>query len=156
MMQWRDPQLVDAMWRAADLRRAYLAQDRDKVAACLTGLDDSQIERVCGWLILDHDQLFKELGEPPMTVREILAMATLAPLDTEVAVAAAVQRVRAGETGIADAVDGMALVDQAHAIAIQTAVMLLETLGRAGALQRLNTEVREYEQMGYLRPYPIV
>ncbi|MFD8609536.1 hypothetical protein [Streptomyces sp. NPDC059631] len=155
MTQQRDPQLVDAMWRANDLRRAYLDRDRARVAACLAGLAPGQIERVCGWLILDHDALFRELGEPPLTVREIYATATAAPLDTEVAVAAAVQRVTAGETGIADAVDGLALLDQVHAIAIQTAVILLEALGRDGALERFDTMALEYERMGYPRPYPI-
>ncbi|MYS40165.1 hypothetical protein GTY23_02640 [Streptomyces sp. SID5998] len=155
MTQQRDPQLVDAMWRAADLKRAYLTQDRGKVAACLKGLDTSQMELVCGWLVLDHDQQFEDLGEPSMTVREIYAMATLAPLDTEVAVAAAVQRVREGETGIAGAVDDLALPDQIHAIAIETSVMLLEAFGRAGALQRLDAEALRREQTGYPRPYSI-
>ncbi|MFB6791742.1 hypothetical protein ACFCWT_34320 [Streptomyces olivaceus] len=155
MTQRRDPQLVNAMWRAVDLTRAYLAQDRDKVAACLKGLDTSQMEQIFGWLILDHDQWFEELGEPPVTVRELYSMAALAPMETEAAVAAAVQRVRAGEAGITGAVGNLALLDQVHAIAIETAVMVLEAFGRVGALQRLDTEALRYEQMGYPRPYPI-
>lgn len=34
-----DPWLIDAIWRAADLTRAYLVQDRVQVATYLTDLE---------------------------------------------------------------------------------------------------------------------
>lgn len=155
MTQTSDPQLVDAMWRAADLTRAYLVRDRGWIATCLSGLGDARIQRICGWLILDHDRLFDELCEPSMAAREIYAMAALAPLDTEAAVATAVQRVTAGETGIARAVENLEPVDQVHAIAISMAVMLLEALGYANALRRITADTAHYEQLGHPRPYKI-
>ncbi|WP_329021759.1 MULTISPECIES: hypothetical protein [unclassified Streptomyces] len=41
-----DPLPVEAIWRAADLTRAYLVQDREQVSACLTGLDRALLDRV--------------------------------------------------------------------------------------------------------------
>lgn len=75
-----DPYLIEAIWRAADLTRAYLVRNRAQVAACLSGLDANQMERVLAWLILDHDALFDDLGEPSMSVRELDAVVALAPL----------------------------------------------------------------------------
>lgn len=80
-----DPLLVDAMWRAADLTRAYLAQDRARVASCLTNLDTGLLERIAGWLVLDHDQLFVRLGEPTMSLSRLKDVAALAPAETEFA-----------------------------------------------------------------------
>ncbi|AZM51219.1 hypothetical protein DMA15_00310 [Streptomyces sp. WAC 01529] len=48
-----------------------LSQDLVQVARCLAGLDVTQLKRVLTWLILDHDAFFGELGEPPMSVREL-------------------------------------------------------------------------------------
>ncbi|WP_445520931.1 hypothetical protein [Streptomyces sp. NEAU-174] len=150
-----DPRLIDAMWRAADLTRAYLVQDRVQVATCLTGLDTSRLERVLAWLILEHDRLFGELGEPSMAVRELDAVAALAPLETELAMMTAVRRVATEETGLTAAVEGLEPLDRIHAIAICTAVMLLEARGRTTALKQLDAETVRYEQMGYPRPYTI-
>ncbi|MBT2423421.1 substrate-binding domain-containing protein [Streptomyces sp. ISL-22] len=76
---------VIAMWRVADLTRACLAQDRAQVAACLAGLGTDRVERVLAWLILNHDELFDELREPSMAVREVDAVAALAPLESDFA-----------------------------------------------------------------------
>ncbi|CAM5307181.1 hypothetical protein [Streptomyces abikoensis] len=150
-----DPRLVDAMWRAADLTRAYLDHDRAQVSACLANLDTDRLKHVLAWLILTHDELFDELGEPSMAVREIDAAAALAPMETEFATTAAVRRVAAREAGLAHAVEGLAPLDQAHTVAICTVVMLLEALGRARALEHVDAETEEWERMGHPRPYPI-
>ncbi|WP_406186189.1 hypothetical protein [Streptomyces sp. NBC_01006] len=155
MTELDDPWLIDAIWRAADLTRAYLVQDRVQVATCLAGLDTSQLERVLTWLILDHDALFGALGEPSMSVRELDAVAALAPLETELAMTTAVRRVATKETGLTGAVEGLAPLDRVHAIATCTAVMLLEARGRTTAVAQLDAETVRYEQMGYPRPYTI-
>ncbi|MER7048336.1 hypothetical protein [Streptomyces jumonjinensis] len=150
-----DPWMVDAMWRAADLTRAYLAQDRTRIADCLADLDTGQLERVLAWLVLTHDDLFDDLGEPPMTVREIDTAAALAPVETELATTAAVRRVTAGKTGLAHAVEELTLLDQIHTVAICTAVILLEAHGRTHALKHADTQTADYERMGHPRPYTI-
>ncbi|OSZ59272.1 hypothetical protein OQI_17045 [Streptomyces pharetrae CZA14] len=155
MTERDDPWLIDAIWRAADLTRAYLVQDRIQVATCLTGLDTTRLERVLTWLILEHDALFDALGEPSMSVRELDAAAALAPLETELAMMTAVRRVATKEMGLTGAVEGLAPLDRVHAIAICTAVMLLEARGRTTALEQLDAETVRYQQMGYPRPYTI-
>ncbi|MEV6549202.1 hypothetical protein AB0M57_10875 [Streptomyces sp. NPDC051597] len=150
-----DPQLVEAMWRAADLVRFYLTQDRARIAACLTGMESDQLERVMAWAAISHDEVFGELGEPSMSLPLIDAVAALAPTETEFAATAAVRRVAAGEVGLARAVTDLALADQAHAITICTAVMRLEAHGRVGALEQVDAQTREYEQMGHPRPYTL-
>ncbi|MEU2730611.1 hypothetical protein ABZ650_23140 [Streptomyces griseoviridis] len=150
-----DPWLIDAMWRAADLTRAYLAQDRGQVVTVLTDPDTGLLERVLTWLVLEHDALFDELGEPPMPVRELDATAALAPLETELAMMTAVHRVARRESGLAAAVEGLRPIDRVHAVAICTAVLLLETHGRTAALQHLDVETVRYEQLGYPRPYTV-
>ncbi|MEV6730684.1 hypothetical protein [Streptomyces sp. NPDC051364] len=82
MTKFDDPWLVDAMWRATDLTRAYLSQNRAHVERCLADLDTGRMERVLAWLVLDHDELFDRLGEPSMAVREIDAVAALSPWRT--------------------------------------------------------------------------
>lgn len=67
----------------------------------------------------------------------------------------AVRRVATKETGLPGAVEGLAPQDRVHAIAICTAVMLLEVRGRAAVVERLDAENARYEQMGYPRPYTI-
>ncbi|WP_329404380.1 hypothetical protein [Streptomyces melanogenes] len=148
-----DPRLVDAMWRATDLTRAYLAQDRSRVAACLVGLDMERLECVVAWLACEHDLLFERLGEPSMGVRELDAVAALAPPETEFATTAAVRRAK--ETGLLRAVEDLALLDQIHTLAVCTVVMLLEAYGRARALERVDADTAEYERRGYARPYPL-
>ncbi|CQR61811.1 hypothetical protein [Streptomyces leeuwenhoekii] len=151
MTEPEDPRLIHAMWQALDLTRAYLSQDRVQVARCLAGLDISQLERVLTWLILDHDALFDELGQPPMLMRELGRMGALAPLETELAMMTAVRRVATGE-GLTEAVEGLVPLDRVHAIAICTAVMLLEARGRSAALESLDAATMRYKQMGYPRP----
>ncbi|MFD7667813.1 hypothetical protein [Streptomyces sp. NPDC059788] len=150
-----DPWMVDAVWRASDLTRAYLTQDRARVAGCLAGLDTGRLERVLVWLVLEHDELFDRLGEPSMAVREIDAVAALAPVETELAMTTAVRRVAAKEAGLTRAVARLPPLDQIHAIAICTVVMLLEALGRSRALDQLDAETAHYERMGHPRPYTI-
>lgn len=150
-----DPWLVDAMWRATDLTRAYLTPDRARVAACLTELAGDRLDRVLVWLILDHDALFDRLGEPSMAVREIDAVAALAPMEVEFATTTAVCRVAAKEARLAQAVEGLAPLDRVHAVAICTVVMLLDALGRTTALEQLDEETVKYERMGHPRPYTI-
>ncbi|MFF8447733.1 hypothetical protein ACF06Q_08530 [Streptomyces leeuwenhoekii] len=152
MTEPEDPRLIRAMWQALDLTRAYLSQDRGQVARCLAGLDITQLERVLAWLILDHDALFDELGEPPMSVRELDRMGAHAPLETELAMMTAVRRVATGKTGLTEAVEGLVPLDRVHAIAICTAVMLLEARGRSAALESLDVATMRYKQMGYPRP----
>jgi hypothetical protein len=150
-----DPQLIEAMWRAADLTRAYLAQDPTQVAGCLTGLDTDQVEHFLAWLVLDHDALFEELGEPSLGVRNLTELAGLAPPETEFATTTAVRRIAAGEAGLARAVEGLALPVRVHAIAICTAVMLLEAYGPTRALEQLDNQTAAYERKGYPRPHTI-
>ncbi|MFI2215184.1 hypothetical protein ACH47A_36430, partial [Streptomyces sp. NPDC020141] len=70
--------MVDAIWRASDLTRAYLGRDSAQVTGCIAGLDTGRLERVLVWLVLDHDRLFDDLGGPSMSVREIDEAAALA------------------------------------------------------------------------------
>ncbi|MER7998361.1 hypothetical protein [Streptomyces sp. NPDC095613] len=156
MTETDDLWLVDSMWRAADLKRAYLTQDRAGIAACLADLDTGQLERVLVWLVLNHDDLFGELGEPSMAVREIGAAAALAPMEVEFAVTTAVRRVATKEKrGLTQAVEGLPLQDQIHTIVICTVVMLLEAFGRTRALEKLHEESVAHERMGNPRPYTI-
>lgn len=150
-----DAQTVESMWRAADLTRAYLAQDRAVVQECLAGVDTDALDHVLAWLSLDHDALFDDLGEPSMSVREIDALAALAPLDAEIAVTTTVHRVASGETGLLAALEDLGRRDQIHAVAICTAVMLLEAVGRADALKMLDEDTAEYVRRGHPRPYTI-
>jgi hypothetical protein len=57
--------------------------------------------------------------------------------------------------GLARAVEGLALLDQVHTLAVCTVVMLLEGVGRVTALERLDKKAGKYERMGYPRPYTI-
>lgn len=155
MTEFDDPWLVDAMWRATDLTRAYLSQNRAHVEACLAGLDTGRMERVLAWLVLDHDELFERLGEPSMAVREIDAVAALSPVENEFATTSAVRRVALREKGLTAAVGDLALSDQVHAISVCTAVMALQALGRVRALEEVDEKAVEYERMGYPRPYPV-
>lgn len=155
MTQTDDPWLVDAMWRAADLTRAYLAQDRVRVADCLTGLDTGRLECVLAWLILNHDELFDTLEEPSMAVREIDAVAAVGPLESELASTTAMHRVAAKEAGLIQAVEVLAPLDRVHTIAICTVVMLMGAFGRINALEQLHEEAVAYERMGHPRPYTI-
>lgn len=150
-----DPWLVDAMWRAVDLRVAYLSQDRARVVTYLAGLDDTRLERVLAWMSVHHDEIFEQLGEPSLTVREIETVAALAPAEVELAVTTAVRRVAAGKTGLARTVSELAPLDSIHALAICTVVMLLEAVGRTGALESLDAETAEFRRVGQPRPYPI-
>ncbi|WP_381805355.1 hypothetical protein [Streptomyces niveus] len=155
MTQPDAPCLIDAMWRATDLTRAYLTEDRAQVAGCLAALGTDRLEQVLAWLVLTHDQHFDTLGESSMGLREIDAVAALAPPEVEFATTTAVRRVAARETGLVRAVDDLGLTDQIHAIAICTVVLLLEALGRTTALEQHNEEAASYERMGYPRPYTI-
>ncbi|AXK36578.1 hypothetical protein DVA86_32390 [Streptomyces armeniacus] len=152
MTRTDDPRFVEAMWRAADLTRAYLAQDSAHVAACLTGLDTDQQEHFLMWLVLEHDALFGDLGEPTMGVRRLNELAALAPPETELATTTAFRRIAAEEVGLTRAVEDLELRDRVHTIAICTAVMLLEALGPIHALKHLDNETAEYERKGYPRP----
>lgn len=155
MTESDDPWLVDAMWRAADLTRAYLCQDRAQVADRLKDLDTDRLERVLVWLGLDHERLFDELGEPSMAVRAIYEVAALAPPEIEFATTTAVRQVAAKESTLLQALEGLALLEQIHAIAINTVVMLLDTCGRTRALELLDEEALEYERKGHPRLYTI-
>ncbi|WP_405421451.1 hypothetical protein [Streptomyces erythrochromogenes] len=155
MHELADPCLVDAMWRAADLTRAYLAQNQAQVEACLAGLDTSQLERVLTWLVLDHDDFIDRLGEPLMAVSAIDAVAALSPMENEFATTAAVRRVAARETGLAVAMGELALPDRVHAVSVCTVVMALQALGRVRALEEVDAKAVTYERMGHPRPYPI-
>ena len=147
---------VDAMWRATDLTRAYLARERAVVEGVLAGVDADVLDGVLAWLILDHDDLFEELGEPSMRVRGLDAVAAMAPAEAEFAVTTAVRRVASGESGLLAAVKGLdRRVDHIHAVAICTAVMLLEAVGRTDALRKLDEYTVEYVRRGHPRPYPI-
>ena len=147
-----DPWLIDAMWRAVDLTRAYAAGDRSRVATCVTGLDTPRLERVLSWLALEHDEHFDALGEPSMGVREIDTTAALAPPEIEFATTTALRRVAAGETGLARAVVDLAPHERVHAIATFLTVTLVEAYGRPAALERLDEKTAEYERAGYPRP----
>ncbi|MFJ7589513.1 hypothetical protein ACIQZO_19455 [Streptomyces sp. NPDC097617] len=154
MAETDDSWLVDAVWRATDLTRAYLAQDRAQIEACLAGLSSGRMELVLAWLVLEHDELCDRLLTPLMSVREIDAVAALSPVENEFAITAAVRRVAAREMGLTAAVDGLALPEQIHAIAVCTVVMALEAIGRARALDEVDVKAMEYERMGYPRPRP--
>ncbi|WP_405021344.1 hypothetical protein [Kitasatospora sp. NBC_00070] len=145
-------EMVAAMWRAADLTRAYLTEDRAAVGKCLAGVEADGLDRLLAWLVLDHDWFFTELGEPAVPVLLIEAMAALAPPESEFAVTTAVRRVASGETGLAAAVEGLHhCVDQVHAVAVCTVVMLVEAFGRAGALDLLDGDAAEFVSKGYRR-----
>ena len=143
------------MWRATDLKRAYLTRDAARVAVLLAGLDAARVERVFAWLVLGHDVLFDGLGGPSMSLAEIDAAAALAPPEAEFATTTAVRRIATGETGLVRAVEDLAPLDRIHTIAICTVVMLLEAYGRTGALAELGRDTAEYERTGRPRPYTI-
>ncbi|MGW8452459.1 hypothetical protein [Streptomyces niveus] len=145
--------MVDAMWRATDLTRAYLSGDRAGIAGCLTGLGTDRLEPVVAWLVLTHDEHFDTLGEPSMGMRAIDAVAALAPPEVEFATTTAVRAAK--KTGLVRAVEGLRLMDQIHAIAICTVVLLLEAHGRTTALEQHDRETAAYERMGHPRPYTI-
>ncbi|WBB60297.1 hypothetical protein O7599_33070 [Streptomyces sp. WMMC500] len=73
---------------------------------------------------LDHDKRFGELGEPSLTVRQIRAVAGLAPVETELAVTTALHRITTGDRGFPQALEALEMRDRIHALAIWTAVML--------------------------------
>jgi hypothetical protein len=148
-----DPLIIDAMWRALDLRRAYLGANRTMVAACLAGLDDARIERVGAWTSIHHDELFGVLGEPSMSVRVIGQVAASAPLDVELAATTAVHRVALRQAGFAQAMADLPPLDCVHAVAICTVVMMLEAFGPTMAVARLNAEASDLLRKGYPRPY---
>jgi hypothetical protein len=150
-----DPWVADAMWRAADLTRAYLAQDRARVAACLTDLPSDLLERVLIWLVLDHDALVDELEQQPMAVRAIGAVAALAPLETELATTTALHQVAAKRKTLTQALEGLAPLDCIHAVAICTVVMQPDAVGRTTALEQLDEETARWTRMGHHRPYTI-
>lgn len=147
-----DEQMLTAVWRAMDLTRAYLTEDRAQVAECLTGVDSSDLEGVMAWVGLEYDAHFDALGEPMMSVRELDAAAALTPPETELAVTTAVRRVAKGKAGLIEAVADLELLDQVHAIAICTTVMLCEAHGRPEALRQFDAQAASYQQMGYPRP----
>ncbi|MFI2215121.1 hypothetical protein ACH47A_36115, partial [Streptomyces sp. NPDC020141] len=70
-----------------------------------------------------------------MSVREIDEAAALAPVEIELATTTALRRVASGETGLTHAVQALTLLPQIHTVAVCIAVMLLETYGRAHALE---------------------
>lgn len=88
-----------------------------------------------------------------MGVRNLNELAALAPPETEFATATAVRRVAAGETGLTRALEDLALPDCVHAIAICTAVMLLEAHGPTGALKHLDEQAAAHEREGRPRPH---
>ncbi|MEU6437407.1 hypothetical protein ABZ874_24160 [Streptomyces albidoflavus] len=136
-MEIQDQRLVDAMWCAADLTGAYLAGDRQGVVTCTAGVDADGLDHLLAWLIMDHDMIFDDLGEPAMGLPAIDALAALAPAELEFAATTALRRVARRETGLTDAVAALARPEQIHTIAVCTAVMLLEAYGRPGALNHL-------------------
>jgi hypothetical protein len=150
-----DPHLVEAVWRAADVTRAYVRGDRDAVTAALAGLDTTRTERLVRWLGLDCAELFDSLGEPDLAVRRIDRVAAAAPVETELALTTLVREVGARETGLLGAVEGLEPMDRAHALAVLTAVMLLDAVGHAGALARLTAATTYFERLGFPRPYSL-
>ncbi|MFC8450227.1 hypothetical protein [Kitasatospora sp. NPDC057223] len=147
---------VDAICRAADLTRAYLARERAVVEGLLAGVDGGVLDGVLAWLVLDHDDLFAELGEPSMPVRGFDAVAALAPAESQFAVTTAVRRVASGDAGLAAVVEELGRrEDQAHAVAICTTVMLLEAVGRTEALRILDEDTAQYIRRGHPRPYTL-
>ncbi|MEU4352902.1 hypothetical protein [Streptomyces sp. NPDC023838] len=86
-------------------------------------------------------------------MRGIDAAAALAPLETGFATAEAVRRAK--EAGLACVVEGVALLDQIHTVAVCAVVTMLEAYGRAGALERVDADTAEYERRGYAKPYPL-
>ncbi|MFJ9901177.1 hypothetical protein ACIQPR_48555 [Streptomyces sp. NPDC091280] len=150
-----DPHTINAMWRVTDLAWSYLARRPDRVAACLTGLDANQLEHVQAWQVCEHDAVFGDLREPDLEVRDIDAVASLAPADTELAVMMAVHKVARGETGLALALMDLSVADHIHALAICTTVMLLRAHGQAEALDQIAAAAAQYEARGWPRPYAI-
>ncbi|MEU2721857.1 hypothetical protein [Streptomyces smyrnaeus] len=79
-----NPFPAEAMWRAADLTRAYLTQNRARVRHAPPMWTPTGWSAALAWLALDHDALFDDLGEPSMAVRHLDAVAALArPLPAE-------------------------------------------------------------------------
>ncbi|MET8696934.1 hypothetical protein ABZV65_30840 [Streptomyces bauhiniae] len=151
-----DPELVDAMWRAIDLTRAYLLGDSRRIALYLADLETSRLPHVLAWLLLEHDQHLDRLGGPTMNVQLIDTVAAAAPLEVEFEVTAAVRRVAAKEVRLTQALEDLERpLNQVHAITIYTAAMMAEGYGRDAAVQQLDHDAAGYELIGYPRPYPI-
>ncbi|MFC8449143.1 hypothetical protein [Kitasatospora sp. NPDC057223] len=156
MTDAEDRATVDAMWRAADLTRAYLAEDRAMVEKILAEVDTDALDSILAWLIISHDELFDGLGEPSLSVRGFEAVAALAPPESEFAVTTAVRQVASGEIGLHAAVEDLGRrEDQIHAVAICSTTMLLEAVSRTDALQMLDKDTAEYVRKGHPRPYTI-
>ncbi|MER7694766.1 hypothetical protein [Streptomyces sp. NPDC097610] len=90
-----DPRMNEAAWRALDLMRAYAARDRAAVVEHLAHLEADQLEYAGGVLIAmynDTRHILTDTGQPcnPATVvREVDAVARLAPAEHESPVTAA-------------------------------------------------------------------
>ncbi|MER5494272.1 hypothetical protein [Streptomyces sp. NPDC002490] len=139
-MTTHDLMVVDTMWTAAKLNRAYLSQDSTRIATCLDEAkrDVHHLEHVVVWCSLQHDDLFAELGEPSMSSRALTVTAALAPPEVEFAVTTALRRV--AEIGLRRAVGALDLSHQAHALAICSTVLMMEAFGRTEALKRLDND----------------
>jgi hypothetical protein len=146
--------VVEGMWRATDLTRAYLTEDRAGVEACLQGLDALQMEHLLAWQVLEHDMLFGDLGEPSMSVPVLDAVAAVAPADCEFVMTMAVREAIAAGTGLSGRLETFAMPAQIHTLSVCMAVMLLEAHGRQGALQFVDAAAEDYARRGFPRPYP--
>lgn len=138
-----ETELQAAVRRAVDLLKGYVTRDQAEIHNALERLDKQRLEQVLAVLIVGHDVNFDELGEPSHSVKALRATAALAPLDAELAVMTAVDRVAAGKSGFLEAVADLDdLAGQIHALAVTTAVMLTDALGTAGALQEADRWLR--------------
>ncbi|AZM44426.1 hypothetical protein DMB38_35980 [Streptomyces sp. WAC 06738] len=143
--------LIETLWRAADLTRACLARDTAHIGACLTGLDTGQMKDLLAWLVLDHDALFEDLGEPSMTVGNLNMLAALAPPETEFATTTVVRRVAAGETGPTRALEDLAPPDCAMPSRSAPRSCCRKHTALAGAL-KLDEQAAAHEREGRPRP----
>ncbi|MFI9833795.1 hypothetical protein ACIHIX_39620 [Streptomyces sp. NPDC051913] len=146
--------VAEGMWRATDLTRAYLDQDRVRVGACLDGLDSVQVEHLLVWQVLEHDMLFDDLGEPSMSVRVLDEVSALAPVDCEFVMTTAVREAVAAGTGLSSRLQEFAVAAQVHALTVCMVVMLLEAHGRHGALEFVAASAEDFVRRGFPRPYP--
>ncbi|MEU8138199.1 hypothetical protein [Streptodolium elevatio] len=138
-----ETELHAAVRLSVNLLRAYVTRDQAAVHRALEGLDRQRLEQVLAVLIVGHDVNFDELGEPSHSVKALRATAALAPIDAELAVTTAVDRVATGESGFLGAVADLDdLTGQIHTMAVTTAVMLTDALGAAGALQETDKWLR--------------
>lgn len=149
-----DPQLSEGIWRAIDLTRAYAVGDSEAVARHLAGLDTAMLELVFSWLVLRYDDAL-ELMDSTMEVRQINAVAALAPPEHEFAVTTATRRIADGECGMKDAVAGLPLLDRIHAMAVYTVVTIQQQLGSVGALEFLDAAAQRATELGMPRPYEL-